>query len=107
MLSLASASLSYAGAVAPAAMRVSAPVMETKADLEALAQAQNIPNLKEGILDPLGFTDLNLWETGDAATIGWLRHAEIKHGRVAMAAFVGYIARQPHRLPLGDHRRPA
>lgn len=37
--------------------------------------------------DPLG-----LAEIGGDETMAWYRHAEIKHGRVAMAAFVGWWA---------------
>merc|ERR1711933_650063 len=53
------------------------------ADMQALAIKQT-PVV--GFWDPLGIV------TEDTApeTIGWFRHAEIKHGRVAMAAFVGY-----------------
>jgi hypothetical protein len=52
-------------------------------DMQALAMKQN-PVV--GFWDPLGIV------TEDTApeTIGWFRHAEIKHGRVAMAGFVGY-----------------
>lgn len=37
--------------------------------------------------DPLGLSDM-----GSDETIAWFRHSEIKHGRVAMAAFVGWWA---------------
>ena len=37
--------------------------------------------------DPLGLSEL-----GSDETIAWFRHAEAKHGRVAMAAFVGWWA---------------
>ena len=55
--------------------------ISTKAGLEALAKKLN-PTV--GYFDPLGIG------AASPETIGWFRHAEIKHGRVAMAAFVGF-----------------
>jgi hypothetical protein len=43
-------------------------------------------NPSVGFWDPLGIVGPDTMPE----TIGWFRHAEIKHGRVAMAAFVGY-----------------
>ena len=85
MLALPSAAFGYAPT-----MGVRAPaqniVMETKADLGVLANKLN-PAVK--FYDPLKLADAELFGSNEKA-VGFLRHAEIKHGRVAMAAFIGY-----------------
>jgi len=100
MLALMSFSAGFAPmatAVAPRVVFSSSIKMETVADLKKLANELN-PIL--GYWNPLGLADDNhmglgfqgnLWEKDQAETIGWFRQAEIKHGRVAMFGFVGYL----------------
>ena len=81
---------SSAAAFAPAASnsRASVAVGETKADLESLATELN-PLV--GYFDPLELGSDEFWGQSNDATVGFLREAEVKHGRIAMFAFVGYI----------------
>jgi len=57
-------------------------------DLKEIAEKSN-PVLK--FYDPLDLSGSTIWDNTQDQSIGFLRQAEIKHGRVAMAAFVGYI----------------
>lgn len=97
---------SGASAFAPATQGTSGTeLMSARSDLEALAKASN-PTIN--YYDPLSLVDSDFWGQGEDATIGFLRHAEVKHGRVAMAAFVGYCVQSNFVWPwsmtqAGDH----
>jgi len=88
-LSLLSVLIGSAAAFAPApSARTSVAVNAGIDDLKSIAEKSN-PVLK--FYDPLELSSTTIWGNTNDATIAFLRQSEIKHGRVAMAAFVGYI----------------
>lgn len=83
--------LSMADAVAEEAPveEASEPEPEPEPAYTCISKAEILssPNTIEigSVWDPLGLAEL-----GTDETVAWFRHAEVKHGRVAMAAFVGW-----------------
>lgn len=84
ILSLAASASAFAPASKPA--RATVAVQESKADLEAMAKKLN-PIV--GFYDPLNLAEAEFWGASNEATIGFLRHSEIKYvrNRVSFRSF--------------------
>ena len=72
--------------VARSSVATSSPARDELIDLaEGSSEGFN-----PGFWDPLGCSGMSFLTLDNDQAVGDLRHAEIKHGRVAMAAFLGY-----------------
>lgn len=73
------------------AVEAEAPAEEAAPEYVCMSRDQVLqsPNCIEfvNVWDPVGLSTM-----GSDETVAWFRHAEVKHGRVAMAAFVGWWA---------------
>ncbi len=82
--------LVLASAIVPSAAFAPAKSSNTKTTLEvSKEEILKSPDTTEigSIWDPLGLASI-----GSEETLAWYRHSEVKHGRIAMAAFVGWWA---------------
>merc|ERR1712036_138732 len=85
------------------AARTAGLKMTTQDELAALAESnRDALGAGLGFWDPLGCSKMSFWTLSNEETIGYLRHAEIKHGRVAMAAFLGFCAQSLDAVK-GEH----
>mmetsp|Transcript_20141 Transcript_20141/g.32495 ORF Transcript_20141/g.32495 Transcript_20141/m.32495 type:complete len:216 (-) Transcript_20141:70-717(-) len=86
--------VSSASAFAPT-QSSSSKLTSVGATREEILATPNTVEVGGKVFDPLGLSQL-----GSDETISWFRHSEIKHGRIAMAAFVGWcVAGAGLRLP--------
>jgi len=83
---LALATVSSVSAFAPTQSSGKSSTTKVSLTKEEILSSPNTLELGK-IYDPLGLSEL-----GGDETLAWFRHSEVKHGRVAMAAFVGWCA---------------
>jgi len=91
-----------------------ANALNTVSDLASLKSYAKQLNPVVGYFDPLKLAEAEFWSSGYEAnslftpqqgvsvnerSISWLRHAEIKHGRIAMFAFVGWCVQSNFHVP--------
>jgi len=60
--------------------------------VDELVRISEMSNPLLKFYDPSNLHEIEIFDNTNEQSIAFLRHAEIKHGRVAMAAFVGYCA---------------
>jgi len=87
MLHLAAAPMGFSAAPALRPTLAAAPI--TMRQSEALPFLEAPPQLDGSMAGDVGFDPLNL---SGYYSLDWMREAEIKHGRICMLAFLGYLA---------------
>ena len=88
MISLIVSSASYAPALrstAPVVQRAAAPTMKKSEALPFMEEPAHLA----GMIGNVGFDPLSL---STPQNIKWMREAELKHGRMTMLAWTGYVA---------------